>query len=300
MKTPATILLFWLSLCCLWLSAQDHRAAAGDWAIAGTVVSDLDGYPLPRTRVTLFAAGNGSLASSTDTDESGRFEFHVPKTGKYSLSAQRRGFPPQRFDEHEGYSTAIAVGPDKESTGLIYRLKPSCSLFGTITDEAGEPVRNGQVMLFRKAMQNGQLTFQSRWSSGLDDRGMYHFGNLPAGNYFLSVQARPWYARNSIARVITNGKAGPRIVANPELDVAYPITYYPAATDPDGARAIVLRPGDRTTADMALAAVPALHLHIANVDDMGVQPALHAKTLGGHEGYIFSETDRISPDKIEI
>jgi hypothetical protein len=91
-------------------------------------------------------------------------------------------------------------------------------------------------------------------------------------------------------------------VANSALDVAYPVTYYPGTTDPDAARAIVLRPGDRTNVEMNVIAVPALHLEIDNIDEnvTNAQAILRAKTLGGRESTIYAQANRISPDKIEI
>ena len=47
-----------------------------------------------------------------------------------------------------------------------------------------------------------------------------------------------------------------------QLDVAYPMTFYPAAEDSSGASAIMLHPGDRATADVAMRAVPAVHLRV--------------------------------------
>jgi len=53
---------------------------------------------------------------------------------------------------------------------------------------------------------------------------------------------------------------------------------------------------------MALVAVPALHLQIANLDENAgnVQPMLRGKGLDGGDVFVYAETNRISPDKMEI
>jgi hypothetical protein len=47
-----------------------------------------------------------------------------------------------------------------------------------------------------------------------------------------------------------------------QLDVAYPMTFYPSAEDSSVASAIALQPGERATADIAVHAAPAVHLRI--------------------------------------
>ena len=47
-----------------------------------------------------------------------------------------------------------------------------------------------------------------------------------------------------------------------QLDMAYPLTFYPDAPDSSQAGAINLQPGERANADIVLRAVPAAHLTI--------------------------------------
>src|SRR6058998_3963286 len=67
-------------------------------------------------------------------------------------TAEHKGFARQAFDEHEGFSTAIAVGSNLISENLIFRLRPDAVISGTIFDEQNEPVRGAQVMLFRRQL----------------------------------------------------------------------------------------------------------------------------------------------------
>ena len=82
--------------------------------------------------------------------------------GKYSLTAQRRGYIEQSYEEHDQYSTAIAVGPGLNSEDLIFKLNAEGVISGTVTDEAGEPVRGAQVRLFQDEDTNGIRTTRQR------------------------------------------------------------------------------------------------------------------------------------------
>ena len=68
------------------------------------------------------------------TADDGRFRFDDLAPGKYALSAQRRGYPTQGWEEHQGFSTAVAVGPGKQSTDLVFRLTPAASLQVAVLD----------------------------------------------------------------------------------------------------------------------------------------------------------------------
>jgi hypothetical protein len=256
--------------------------------ISGIAVDAASGVPLSKARVSIApAASTGSNAPAAPsfpnarnanrivpravtTGEDGRFVFENVSVGKYSLSAQTRGYPPQGFDQHENFSTAIAVGPDLDSENLVFRLRREASISGKVTDDQFEPVRNAQVMLFNTGVVNGQQRTMQGRGSNTDDEGSYHFGHLPPGKYFVAVSAQPWYA-NFVPRGRSRGfgGGGPDATlavqtdeSNPLLDMAYPLTFYGGATESTAATPIVLQSGDRMAADVTLHAVPAVHLRV--------------------------------------
>jgi len=116
---------------------------------------------------------------------------------------------------------------------------------------------------------------------------------------------------------------------NPELDVAYPTTYYRQTIEPEQANPIRLNWGDRLTADILLHAVPALHLRLTNQNPgsqnpnsqnpnsqnpnsqnpnsqnqdsaAGFEEAMLKQTLlGGTEVFVETQTVSIAPNTIEI
>jgi len=238
--------------------------------ISGTVVSDLTGQPLAHAEVEIGLALKGETLVSQLTGEDGRFEFdHVPPA-KYWLRAERNGFKRQGYEEHEGYFTGIVVGAGLQSENLIFKLRPDCAISGVVTDEQNEPIRDASVLLFGNRIENGRRAIVLVGQTNTNDRGGYRFSHQGSGTYFVAVSARPWYALNTRPRSLRRfrqrrGIEGPEAETaspNPALDVAYPLTYYSGATDDASATPIILKAGERASADVVLTAVHALTLRV--------------------------------------
>jgi hypothetical protein len=252
------------------------------FVISGRVVDSVRGGLLAEIEVSIRPAQGDTLLSTALTGEDGRFEFRDLPPGKYALTARGRGYLSQAYQEHQNYSTAIVTGPGLQSENLTFSLKPDASISGTVSDEFGEPVAQAEVLLFVTGVPGMPETIFQRGEVATDDAGHYRFSHLGEGKYYVVVSARPWYARTipSVQREIANvplgatevlegGPPAPEgaSVANPEseerspeLNVAYQNTYYPNVTNPEEATPLLLKPGDRTSADFQLFAVPALRL----------------------------------------
>jgi hypothetical protein len=255
--------------------------------ISGTVLHLTTGQPLAGIEVSISPTEQPDASVQVLTGPDGRFAFDNLPRGKYSLVAQGRGYGPQSYQQHGPYSTAIAIGPELKSEHLIFRLAPDASISGTVVDEENEPVRSGQVFLFARGDGNGSHAPHWQGESTLDEQGRYHFGHLRPGTYLLAVSAQPWYAQDSQVMATQqplsvedspsaspdSESATPQDVApHSSLDVTYPLTYYPGATEPGNAAPIVLNSGERTAADVTLRAVPALHLKIRGASSDSSRP----------------------------
>jgi hypothetical protein len=251
--------------------------------ISGTVVDAMSGAVLTHTLVSINAQGVRDSNQSVETGEDGRFVFENLAAGQYGLFARRRGYLQQFYKQHEQFSTAIIVGPELNSENLRFEIRPQASISGQVLDEMNEPVRNAQVMLFRRALALGRRQNWQQSSAQTDDLGRFRFGYLDPGTYFVAVSAQPWYAQrvmhNGLNRTETIGEgsisssystSAPQsfgrsnveeiTTGEPELDVVYPITFFPNAPDIAGAEPITVRAGDAETADLQLQPVPALHV----------------------------------------
>ena len=280
--------------------AVPSEIPVGAYQVSGTVVNKIERHPLAGVRVTLGDARNRQSVKWMMTAEDGRFTFHVP-AGKYSLGAEKRGFLPTSYKEHEEFSTAIVTGAGYETENLALQLAPNPVLRGKVTDEAGEPLRDATVMVLRESRQSGISQIRPVLGSKTDDQGTYEATPLDDGTYFVSVQAKPWYAVHGVRN--QSGEAMETPAIDPSLDVAYPITYYGDTTDPDEATPIPIRGGARVQADVHLSPAPSLHLvvHLPSTRTNGYSmPMIQEQSLGGMQHVETGQVHQISPGVMEI
>ena len=262
---------------------KKHAPSASDFRVTGTVVNALTGEGVARAQVSIGYSENPGAVQTTLSGTDGSFSFKHLAPAKYWLSAQAHGFMRQGFDEHEGFFTGIAVGRGLDSENVLFKMRPDSSIVGTITDGDNEPVVGAQVMLFQTGVEGGEHDTSLRTQVSTDDEGAYKFSHLSPGSYFVAASAQPWYAQppsNELrAFVKSSSEDGGDASAAPTpeegngtLDVAYPVTFYPGVTDPGGAAAIDLQPGDRTAANISISAVPAVHLSITGANGEAGQP----------------------------
>lgn len=237
------------------------------YRISGTVYSAHDGSAIAHAHLRLTPA-NDQLSDTSDnaklpetfSDDLGHFTMVGPGAGRWVITASARGFHQQGYLQHEQFQSALVLTPAAPSLDLDLRLEPDAAIAGSVLDEAGEPVRDAQVTLSSAPPADSELNLSPRGPLQVrttDDLGHYELSGLEPGAYRISVSARPWYA--SAARP---QRDAPASTAASALDVVYPLTWYPGATDPEAADILTLQPGDTRQADFRLLAVPATHLRV--------------------------------------
>jgi hypothetical protein len=210
------------------------------------------GDPMRQDRPQQPQQGQRSVVASVTTDEDGGFRFEHLDRAKYSLLASKRGYLAAAYEEHSGFSTAIVTGPGQETETLTFRLSPGAVIGGTVSDASGDPIEQASVLLFRQQDDGFGAVKQFR-SANVNDSGSYEFTHVPAGTYFLGVNGKVWYATPS------DGATG----NHSDLDVAYPLSFYPDTTDAASAAPIPVRGGEHLTVDLPLHAVPAVHVIVS-------------------------------------
>ena len=289
--------------------APQPSTPAGNYRIAGIVVSKTDGHSLARVRITLRDAKAPQKFESLVTSEGGKFEFNGVPAGKYDLHGAKRGFISASYDQHEQFSTAIVTGAGLETESLVLRLAPTAIISGKILDEAGDPVRHATVTLYRDDHSSGVDQITQFRGAQTDDQGAFEMASLLPGTYFLSANAKPWYATHPMSEHYNLGtEQAPtqnldRLGLDRSLDVAYPVTYYPDVTDADSATPIPIRGGDRLQVEIHLNPVPALRLlfRVPNRDKhIFVFPQLEQPAFDGSTFIQNDGTRPVSPGLVEI
>jgi hypothetical protein len=278
----AAFVLLAFSICAV---AQNHSTKQG-FTIAAIVVDARSSQPLANTNVSIAPVGAAEQSRSSVTGSDGRFSFTGLARGKYSLVGKRRGFASQAFDQHEQYSSAIAVGEQQDASHLVFRLHPDASIHGKIVDEFNEPVQL-QVWLFNTRNDLGRRSTRLVNQTQSNDLGEYSFAHLGEGTYYLLAMGRPWYSsygdRDGVVQ-LRNQQGGASLGAEHDqivdqeferLDRSYPLTFYDNAGDWTQASGIDLAPGDHFTADFRVTAVPSASLRLGMPNPEPAREGMH-------------------------
>lgn len=265
-----TAVLVLVLLCCApsaRASAAPQDAVASrhkSFSIGGVVIDASSGAAVSRCELTLLMSDDqGSVIGTAVTDAHGVFRFDGVAQGTYRLEASRRGYIASAYQEHSGFATGIVTGPDLDTTHLRFPLTAFGTIDGTISDDNGDPVEDAQVHLFRQDQMGGEGRIVRAGQEMSDDRGTFEFAHLRPGSYFLCVSATPWYAFRPTVQTDNNGNPLPEDQQpTSPLDVAYPLTFYPNASDAAGATPIPVRGGDHLQISFSLHAVPAIHIRV--------------------------------------
>jgi hypothetical protein len=298
------IVLGIFSVCSLAQSAstQTPPASTTTYRVAGRIVSAINGRPLQRATVQLLNPdaplqnSNGEGTASTTSDEDGRFALTGVTAGLHNLQGSADGYLTSCYDAHEQFCTGIVAGAGVDTESLLLKLTPEATLSGHVTDEAGDPVRNANVRLYRENRDQGYLRILPAIGSQTNDLGEFVIGDLQPGTYYLLTTVLPWYAVHP-----RPAPPGQQVYAqvsvvdslDPSLDVAYPTIFYPEATDSSGAEAIPVRAAEQRNIDLRLFPVPAVTVTIPKaLDDKNAgQVRLEQKIFGQFEPFRFASSN---------
>jgi Carboxypeptidase regulatory-like domain len=293
----SALLLLGAFVCIAALHAQSpgtenrNRAAEnrtdGNRTISGVVISGVNGEPLEDASVTLLDVRDGKVVAETGSDLEGRFLFSNLSGGRFELRASHRGFVTADFQDHEGFSTAIVTGEALDTTGLRFTLEPQAAIYGTVTEDSGDPVPHARVSLFRRIGGSGRIVRAG--TIGADVMGYFEFPGLAPGNYYLCAAGEPWYRTYRPPAPDQQGIAAAERPRSP-LDVAYRLSFFPDGTDSSAAEAVEVNAGERVEANFTLHPVPAVHISI---------PMPNFDSEGGARGVQFSENIFGAPEIVQ-
>jgi hypothetical protein len=209
---PSVVLVTAATICTSQVSAGPQRASTSQ-TVSGQVVNSITGEPIARARVQVGA----QQAALTDHD--GRFEFdNVSEEPGYAFASKPGYFAEDKAVPAQGQSITL-------------QLIPEAILFGTITDQNGQPIQDLSIQLSTLRVENGLRRWRQVQATTTSVEGQFRFAELQAGQYSLAT--------------------GFRIEGLPEApsSVAFmPVTFPPLTGD--GIRgALTLTPGEHIAAN---------------------------------------------------
>src|SRR5271154_3207065 len=138
---PSVVLAMTAAICAGQVS-EGPQTASPSHTVSGQVVNSVTGEPIARARVQV------GTQQAALTDHDGRFEFdNVSEDSAYAFASK-----PGYFAEERG---VLAQGQS-----ITLRLIPEAILFGTITDQNGQPIQDLRVQLSMLQVRNGVRRWQ--------------------------------------------------------------------------------------------------------------------------------------------
>ena len=216
-----------------------YALVLSQFTVGGTVVDSLTQKPVSKAKLTLTPASGGAAGPAVITGPDGRFRFPNQPAGKFTLAAERLGYPRQTFGQHKlynRYSSAVITGADQKTGDLTFGLLRGGVITGKVSEPGGEPVAGMTVYLLQIAGIGKGRRVARYYQTTTDDRGIYRVAYLPEGKFAIIVLGKPQQQEAHLQTV----------------HVAYPPTYFPASTSPDGAGFVEVKPGQEAPADVTI------------------------------------------------
>jgi Carboxypeptidase regulatory-like domain len=169
---PSLVLTMAATICVSQVS-EGPQTASQSHTVSGQVVNSVTGEAIARARVQV------GTQQTALTDHDGRFEFdNVSEDSAYAFASK-----PGYFAEERG---VLAQGQS-----ITLRLIPEAILFGTITDQNGQPIQDLRVQLSMLQVRNGVRRWQPmQQSTTTSVEGQFRFAELQAGQYSLTTGFR--------------------------------------------------------------------------------------------------------------
>jgi hypothetical protein len=263
-------------------------AVLGTGVISGVVTDGTTGAPIEGVLVQLVGGSPGPLGRpQMMTDARGRFAFtHLVPSDAYVVSASRMGYLDGGYKRAPGsiVPVRITLRDGEWFPKANVNLRRTASISGTVLDDQNDPVVGIPVRALTKVRVAGRTRLAAGPSTMTDDRGMYRFSGLAAGEYLVHVP--------SVQVTVSTDKAPPPATASPNGasvtaaapdpigilrgdprlavivghyatppagggSVSYAMAYHPAARSMDAATPVSLEFGDqRQNIDVQLSLVP--------------------------------------------
>ncbi|MDR3698228.1 MAG: carboxypeptidase regulatory-like domain-containing protein [Candidatus Sulfopaludibacter sp.] len=216
-----------------FLLAATAGWAQADCVVRGVVTDQSTGKPVTNVKLFLVRQSSREIPSLLQrSGEQGGFCFETVDPGDYLLETQRAAY----LDGTYGGGVVLAVRAGSELEPLSVKLVRRAILSGTVVEGDGEPFARAEVHVYRRLRSREDSGQDEVESQETDDRGVFRFGDLPPGTYYLGVTAK---ARDFNMPLLDAG-------GKPRQE-GYTESFYSAAARFEDAKPVVLQAGKDVT-----------------------------------------------------
>ena len=183
------------------------------------------------------------------TAADGSFDVRGIKPGDYDVAAVAPGYIQRYFGQtsNDMPEVPVHVNAGQSATAIEVRIEPVGSVSGRIFSDAGDGLDGVEVELLRRGYQPGGPRPMPVAFAQTEDRGMYRFRNVPAGEYYVRA-----YASSSLAPTKGAGR------------LSYTATFFPDAPDVTLAQPVIVGGGQELAGmDFALATARKLTVRVS-------------------------------------
>jgi Carboxypeptidase regulatory-like domain len=238
------------------------------YVVTGTVVDSVRGEGIRGALVAI----SGEAQDATLTDAGGKFRFEGLESNRVTVVAKKPGY----FNEQDmlRYSTFVAgqnglqaIPAARAITDPVtIKLVAEGIILGRVTGYRNEPIESLPVVVSMFGIFDGRKTSVAVGGAVTDEEGRFRVSGLVPANYDVAVgpgPARP--ARESLRDA--KGFEG------------YPVVFYPAASDQEGAVHISVGAGSHTEVNFSIPLQPFFRVS-GNVSGYGPGQQAHILFAG--------------------
>jgi len=236
-----------------WFAIAVATAQAPAGRIEGVVLDAASHQPVKKATVSIIFMGAVSAQTQYQapqpalTDVSGTFAFGDLPLGQYQLNVEHQSYPQTRMG---GSRKTVQITAGEAAPHVTVELIPGAAVAGRIVDEDGDPL-DGCMVQPHPAKNFNQGVPMMRLPTTHQD-GSYRIYGIPPGKYTITAQCSESVFQ---PRPLSEGP-------DPPPTAAYPLLFYPAASDLKSAQILELSAGaEKSGVDFQMRPAAVTHIH---------------------------------------
>jgi protocatechuate 3,4-dioxygenase beta subunit len=198
--------------------------------VRGRVTDAGTGRPIRMARVVLapLQRGASSRERVSRTAADGTYEFRGVPSGRFTMTASKARYVTLQYGQKLPAPSGIVldVAPGRALERIDVALARAAAIAGRITDELGDPLERASVAAMRIGYSERGRELVTVSSAITNDAGEYRISQLQPGEYYVVASER-----------------AESFGSEPDADIGFLKTAYPANADIAGARRVPIRDG---------------------------------------------------------